>query len=435
MRVNFLAFKDICKDIKIFFWLNKEKLVIFLCIFAGLSIGGRYNYYKFYYFIQIIVLFYFIFIKEKLLKFNFFLLIFNLLFILLYFSIFFQTNILSTSNINEINSIDLSIFAFLLIGPIIDYNKINNLENSNPWKKKFLLKFSKRFKCNFEYNYFINLSLFIFFIIFLAFCLEPMSTHNNIVLNSRYRINFSDPNYSGFYILISTFILTLRFSQRLFFFTGILAVLVTGSRSTLLLFLMLLIFNNLKFNYLRIFLIFFLSIIFFNYSASLYIFSITNRVNPNNLIVQEIINSFCLLRVDYCMIFKNFVETGPLRTFDIFDDSLVHRLNVTGSIIKIILSEKFKLTLLPLNSLNFIDNSSYLSSHEFITSLVPRLGVIGSFILLINIYLLIKKSNFFIKIFAPLLVGSLFLGAQFFIFWPLIFLGFFYHLNSFPKNK
>jgi hypothetical protein len=435
MRVNFLAFKDICKDIKNFFWLNKKKLVIFLCIFTGLSIGGRYNYYKFYYFIQIIVLFYFIFIKEKLLKFNFFLLIFNLLFILLYFSIFFQTNISGTSNINQINSIDLSILAFLLIVPIIDYNKINNLENSNSWKKKFLLKFSKRFKCNFEYNYFINLSLFIFFIIFLAFCLEPMSTHNNIVLNSRYRINFSDPNYSGFYILISTFILTLRFSQRLFFFTGILAVIVTGSRSTLLLFLMLVIFNNLKFNYLRIFLIFFLSIIFFNYSASLHIFSITNRVDPNNLIVQEIINSFCFLRVDYCMIFKNFVETGPLRTFDIFDDSLVHRLNVTGSIIKIILSEKFKLTLLPLNSLYFIDNSSYHSSHEFITSLVPRLGVIGLFILLINIYLLIKKSNFFIKIFAPLLVGSLFLGAQFFIFWPLIFLGFFYHLNSFPKNK
>jgi hypothetical protein len=247
MRVNFLAFKDICKDIKNFFWLNKKKLVIFLCIFTGLSIGGRYNYYKFYYFIQIIVLFYFIFIKEKLLKFNFFLLIFNLLFILLYFSIFFQTNISGTSNINQINSIDLSILAFLLIVPIFDYNKINNLENSNSWKKKFLLKFSKRFKCNFEYNYFINLSLFIFFIIFLAFCLEPMSTHNNIVLNSRYRINFSDPNYSGFYILISTFILTLRFSQRLFFFTGILAVIVTGSRSTLLLFLMLVIFNNLKF--------------------------------------------------------------------------------------------------------------------------------------------------------------------------------------------
>jgi len=432
MRVNFLAFKDICKDIKNFFWLNKEKLVIFLCIFTGLSIGSRYNYYKFYYLIQVIVLFYFLFIKQKLLKFNFFLLITNLLFIFLYF---YRSGNFNIKFISTINPIDISILIFLLTIPIINFNKINNSENSNQWRKKFLLKFSKRFKCNFEYNYFINLSLFIFFIIFLAFCLEPMSTHNNIVLNSRYRINFSDPNYSGFYILISTFILTLRFSQILFFFTGILAVLVTGSRSTLLLFLMLLIFNNLKFNYLRIFLIFFLSIIFFNYSASLYIFSITNRVNPNNLIVQEIINSFCLLRVDYCMIFKNFVETGPLRTFDIFDDSLVHRLNVTGSIIKIILSEKFKLTLLPLNSLNFIDNSSYLSSHEFITSLVPRLGVIGSFILLINIYLLIKKSNFFIKIFAPLLVGSLFLGAQFFIFWPLIFLGFFYHLNSFPKNK
>ena len=426
-------------------------ILLFFCFLFPLTMGSRFVYYDFYFSFQCLLLF-FCLLRFKFIKFNISIFALSLIFLLIYSFSLFSYGFGGNENfwmIRPFPPIDMGIFYFCFMVSIINFDKIAIAEKKifssihKPIKvKKNSILHSKDNKSLIisEKDLFYLCLLFIYVILF-TFTLEPMqidirlgndastlngSIENSVILNARYRINYSDPNMSALIFILTFYILSFNFPKP-FFITGIvLIVLVTGSRSAMLLSLILYsltTFHQIKF---RSLIYFYFILIFFVYAFSWFLtdYVALNNINNNDAILN-FLKIFC--PVNNCRPLQEFIETGPLRIFDIFDISNFHRFNVIGANL-----HDFSKMNISDYSLPHFDHSKHLlsnsfdSSHELILSMLPRLGLLLVLFILGIIFYVMKKSYFFRFILFPLMLSSIFLGAQFLLLAPLIFLSFFY---------
>ena len=226
-------YSKIFPDIRKFLLKNDITLSIFVCFLFPLTIGSKFAYYKFYFFIQVVLLFYFLF-RFQFIKINFCFSLLTGTFFLIYV---FRISRTMTEKIPAVSPADISLFVFCFLCSIIDFDKLRKEEGKilQSAHKPFFIKDDKN--VTISENLLIKLFLFFIFAFILAATLEPMQISNQAVTNSRYRINFSDPNFSAIVGIFSFYILSFTFPRYFFLISGLAIVLLTGSRSGLLLFL------------------------------------------------------------------------------------------------------------------------------------------------------------------------------------------------------
>jgi hypothetical protein len=412
-------YSKIFADTRKFLLKNNIIFSIFICFLFPLFIGSKFAYYDFYFFIQIVLLFYFL-LRFQFIKINFCFSLLTVTFFLIYLYRIYRN---MEGQIPNFSQTDISLFVFCFLCSIIDFDKLRKKE------RKILQSAHKPFFIKDDKNVIISekllIKLFLFFIFafILAATLEPMGVSNSTVTNSRYRINFSDPNFSAFVGMFLFYILSFQFPRYFFLISGLAIVLLTGSRAGLLLFLsfyILLLFP--KYSWHRLFFLFTL-ILCSIYVLSWFVFDYAGTSNPSGLIITSFLNQFC--PVVNCRPLQAFIETGPLRILDIFDVSNFHRFNVIGANLHDLSKINILEYALPMPDFNGVNRSFY-SSHELFLSLLPRTGLFLSVYFYFLSFFLIKSSYFFRILMFPILLASIFLGSQFLLLVPLIFLSFFY---------